>query len=598
MTINERLQLLRREMRAESIDIIIFPTNDPHNSEYLAPHWEARKWITGFTGSAGTAVVTLNEAALWTDSRYFIQASEQLRGSEYQLMKEGLTDTPTPLEWIERKLSTYGGTTVAINGMLMSYAELTDMRQRLQQLGGITLRTNYDPMRMLWRDRPAVPAGEIRIQAPEYAGESVVSKLERIREALRSVRCTAHFTTELMNIAWTTNLRGCDVNYTPVFVAFLYIDLQSAVLFCSADSMTAEARLQMADAGVEVMAYDSIAAFLKTQTKDERILCDASVTCHTLYDIIRQRAHNAPSPIPLMKAVKNDAELQGFREAMTRDGVAMVRWLRWLLPAVEKGGQTEISVSEKLENMRAEHPLFEQLSFGTICAYNAHGALPHYSATPESNSPLHPEGLLLVDSGAQYADGTTDITRTIPLGPVSQEMRLAYTLVLKANITIATTPFPEGTTGTQLDAIARTPIWKNHRNYLHGTGHGVGAHLAVHEGPHRMALQWKPTPLQAGMTLTDEPGLYYENEFGIRTENTMIVTDAGTNAFGHFLALTPLTLCPINTEPIIWDMLSDEEVEWLNHYHAQVEQLLMPHLTDEADRQWLTNACQSVCKKS
>lgn len=584
--ITQRLERLRHEMRAESIDVIIFPGTDPHNSEYPAPHWQARLWLSGFTGSAGTVAVTLTEAALWTDSRYFLQASQQLEGTGITLMKEGLAGTPTVIQWISQKLSAYGGTYVAVDGMVMSYAEVTAMQRELRKLGGITVRTNYDAMRMLWKDRPAIPHGEIRIHPMEYAGESVADKIARIREAIRKRRCQAHITTDLMNIAWTMNLRGCDVAYTPIFVAFLYISDTEVHLFANGDSMTEEAATQMRLAGVSVHPYNGFKAFLERH-KEERILCDSNATCFSLYNIIAANAVDGASPVTAMKAIKNPAETEGFRQAMLRDGAAMVRFLRWLKPAVEAGGQTETSVSQKLAEIRSAHPMFRDLSFSTIAGYNAHGAIVHYSATAESDAELRPEGLILIDSGAQYADGTTDITRTIALGPLTDSMRKAYTLVLKANIALATLQFPDGTTGTQIDAIARSVMWREGMNYLHGTGHGVGAHLAVHEGPHSIRMDWNPTPLHAGMTVTDEPGLYVEGQFGIRTENTMLIIPGDETPFGRFLRMEPLTLCPIDTTPIVWDMMTTEEKEWLRNYHKRVVKALLPLLDDEEDRKWL-----------
>lgn len=572
-TITKRLESLRREMQAESIDIIIFPSTDPHNSEYPAPHWQARQWISGFTGSAGTVVVTHTEAALWTDSRYFIQATQQLEGTGIRLMKEGLPDTPSVMQWIAQKLSAYGGTYVAVDGMVMSYDEVTAMQRELQKLGGITVRTNYDAMKILWKDRPDIPHGTIRIHPIKYAGETVESKIARIMTEVKKHRCHAHITTDLMSIAWVTNLRGCDVAYTPIFLSYLYISDTETCLFVNKESMTQDATEQTRKAGIQILPYNDFAAFL-TKHRSEKILCDSKTTCHTLYNIIADNAVDGESPVILLKAIKNNAEIKGFRQAMSRDGKAMIKFLKWLKPAVERGGQTELSVSRKLEEIRAEDPMFEELSFNTIAGYNAHGAIVHYAATPETDAELKPEGLILIDSGAQYKDGTTDITRTIALGPLTDEMRKAYTLVLKAHIALATLQFPEGTTGTQIDAIARSVMWREGMNYLHGTGHGVGAHLAVHEGPHAIRMNWVPTPLQAGMTVTCEPGLYVEGYFGIRTENTMLVVQGDETPFGKFLRLEPLTLCPIDTEPIISDMLSEAEREWVEDYNTRVQALL------------------------
>lgn len=591
-TIQERLENLRREMKAESIDVIVFPSTDPHNSEYVAEHWQARKWISGFTGSAGTAVVTQTEAALWTDSRYFLQAAEQLEGSGYTLMKEGLAETPGILEWIKQKLSAIDGRCAAVDGMVMNYAEVMKMQQELRKIG-VSVRTNYDAMRMIWRDRPGVPNGTIDIHPMEYAGEDVSSKLNRIRKVMSENKCAAHITTDLMAIAWTLNLRGCDVTCSPVFMSFLYIDNVHPILFADVKSLTPRAATQLAKANVEVRPYDSFLSFLANK-RPERIMCDSQSTCYNVYNRIKDTVVDMPAPAIEMKAIKNEAEIEGFRRSMLRDGVAMVKFLRWLKPAVEKGGESEMSICDKLRELRSADKAFRDLSFGTIAGYNAHGALCHYAVTKESDSTLQPSGFLLVDSGAQYADGTTDITRTIALGPLTDEMRRTYTTVLKAHIALATLRFPEGTNGTNIDAVARSVIWRAGMNYLHGTGHGVGSYLSVHEGPQSIRQEWRPTPLQAGMTVTDEPGVYWTDLFGVRTENTMLIVEDSETAFGKFLRMEPLTLCPIDTTPIIREMMTQEEIDYLNDYHRNVAEKLMPLLTDEADREFLTAATVAI----
>ncbi len=611
-TINDRLALLRREMATESIDVMIFPSTDPHASEYVAPHWHAREWVSGFDGSAGTAVVTRHEAALWTDSRYFLQAAEQLQGSEFQLMKEGLADTPTVLEWVLRKLSVEGGTCVAVDGMVMDYEEVEDMKAELRHIGA-TVRTNYDAMAVVWKDRPALPHGAIRVHPLEYAGEMVESKLARLREAMTQQRCQAHLLTDLMCVAWLTNLRGCDVPRTPVFLAYMYVTMDEAWLFvgdkyCHTDTPELDEAWQahVKEAGVQLLPYDDIKDFLRKRMEshpDERVWGRAS---YTLYNIIKgttdggmtERTVSLPSPVILMKAKKNEAEIEGFRRSMLRDGVAMVKFLRWLKPAVEAGGQTEISVSDKLESLRREAPECFDLSFDTIAGYNAHGAIVHYTATPESDAPLAPEGLILIDSGAQYCDGTTDITRTIALGPVTDEMRRVYTTVLKANIALATVPYPEGTTGSSLDTVAHQVVWRAGYNYLHGTGHGVGACLSVHEGPQRVGQGNHPTPLVPGMTITDEPGVYLADRFGVRIENTMTVVEHSEGEFGRYFQLQPLTLCPIDTTPIDVSLMTEEEIEWLDNYHQRVKDELLPLLAEESDRRWLVESTKPLSKMS
>jgi len=586
MNIPERISALREVMRRESIDAFIFPSTDPHNGEYVPDHWKCREWISGFNGSAGTAVVTLNEAALWTDSRYFIAAAEQLEGTGFELMKDGLEDTPSISKWLGRKLSFNGGNCVGVDGMVMSANDTDNLISELRKEGGITVRTNFDPLAEIWKDRPEIPLNPIEIQPLEYAGESAESKLERIRQAIRTRHSCGILVSTLDDIAWTLNLRGTDVHCNPVFVSYLLLNEDTTTLFVSSKKLTKEVSDYLASINVKVEPYENVRKALK-EYKAYNIIMDKATTCHTLYNDVRVKVEDCESLIPAMKAIKNETEVKGFREAMKRDGVALVKFLRWLKPAVEKGGETELSISQKLTSLRAEQPLFRDISFDTISAYQEHGAIVHYEPTTETDAPVRPEGFLLLDSGAQYQDATTDITRTIPLGTLTDEQRKVYTLVLKGNIQLAMLKFPDGASGTQLDALARMDMWREGMNYLHGTGHGVGSYLNVHEGPHQIRMQWKPSPLRANMIVTDEPGLYLEGRFGVRIENTMIILPYKETEFGRFLQMEPLTLCPIDTEPIIIDMMRPEETEWLNHYHKRVYDELSPLFEDEDDREWL-----------
>ena len=586
MNIPERISALREVMRRESIDAFIFPSTDPHNGEYVPDHWKCREWISGFNGSAGTAVVTLNEAALWTDSRYFIAAAEQLKGTGFTLMKDGLEDTPSISQWLGRKLSFSGGTCVGVDGMVMSANDTGNLISELRKEGGITVRTNFNPLAEIWKDRPEIPLNPIEIQPLEYAGESAESKLERIRQAIRTRHACGVLVSTLDDIAWTLNLRGTDVHCNPVFVSYLLLNEDATTLFVSSRKLTKEVSDYLASINVKVEPYENVRKALK-EYKAYNIIMDKATTCHTLYNDVRVKVEDCESPIPAMKAIKNETEVKGFREAMKRDGVALVKFLRWLKPAVEKGGETELSISRKLTSLRAEQPLFRDISFDTISAYQEHGAIVHYEPTTETDAPVRPEGFLLLDSGAQYQDATTDITRTIPLGTLTDEQRKVYTLVLKGNIQLAMLKFPDGASGTQLDALARMDMWREGMNYLHGTGHGVGSYLNVHEGPHQIRMQWKPCPLRANMIVTDEPGLYLEGRFGVRIENTMIILPYKETEFGRFLQMESLTLCPIDTEPIIIDMMRPEETEWLNNYHKRVYDELSPLLEDEEDREWL-----------
>ena len=580
-------------MRRESIDAFIFPSTDPHNGEYVPEHWEGRKWITGFNGSAGTAVVTADDAALWTDSRYFIAAGQQLEGTGIKLMKERVEGTPTITKWLGMKLATASSPTVGVDGTVNSAAAVKALTAELRAEGGITVRTNFDPLDVIWTDRPPVPQDRIVIHPMEYAGEACRDKLKRIRWSLREKHAYGMLVSALDDIAWTLNLRGTDVHCNPVFVAYLLIDSERATLFTDHAKLSAEVKAYLDGEGVATADYADVSKAL-ARYEEYNILMDGRETCYTLYNIPTCEIVDAESPIPAMKAVKNAAETEGYRRAMLRDGVALVKFMRWLKPAVAAGGQTEMSIDAKLTALRAEQPLYRGPSFDTIAGYGEHGAIVHYEATPETDAPLRPEGLLLLDSGAQYLDGTTDITRTIALGPVTDDERLIYTLVLKGHIQLELCKFPRGASGTQLDALARKDMWRYGLNYLHGTGHGVGSYLNVHEGPHQIRMEYMPAPLVEGMTVTDEPGIYLAGRFGVRTENTLLITPYKETECGRFLQFEPLTLCPIDTAPIMRGMLTDEETEWLNSYHRTVYDRLAPHLDDEADRLWLAEACAAI----
>lgn len=588
-----RIEALRDVMRREGIDAFIFPNTDPHNGEYVPAHWEGRKWISGFNGSAGTAVVTMTDAALWTDSRYFIAAEEQLRGTGFRLMKERVDGTPSITRWLGMKLATVQSPTVGVDGTVNSASSVASLITELRAEGGITVRTNFDPLALIWTDRPPVPQDKVSIHPLEYAGEPCHDKMARIRQQLKSMHAYGMLVSALDDIAWTLNLRGTDVHCNPVFVSYLLIDTKSATLFVDRAKLTPEVEAYLEAEGVAVAGYADVRRGLE-RYGEYNILMDDNETCYTLFNIPQCQKVVAPSPIPAMKAVKNPTEIEGFRRAMLRDGVALVKFMRWLRPAVEAGGQTEMSVDAKLTALRAAQELYRGLSFDTIAAYREHGAIVHYEATPETDAELRPEGLILIDSGAQYLDGTTDITRTVALGPVTDEERLVYTLVLKGHIQLELCKFPRGASGTQLDALARKDMWAYGYNYLHGTGHGVGSYLNVHEGPHQIRMEYKPAPLVEGMTVTDEPGIYLPGRFGVRTENTLLVVPYRETGFGRFLQFEPLTLCPIDTAPVITDMLTGDEKAWLNAYHRTVFDRIAPLLDDEADRQWLANACAAI----
>lgn len=580
-------------MKREHLSAFIFPSTDAHQSEYVADHWRGREWISGFNGSAGTAVVTMKSAALWTDSRYFLAAEEQLEDTEYQLMRLKMEGTPTIAEWLGKELQDVQSPEVGLDGMVNSYNYVKDLSYSLRKLGGITLRTNLDPLEQIWENRPSLPANPVEIQPLEYAGETLASKVVRIRKSLRELHADGMLVSALDDIAWTLNLRGTDVHCNPVFVSYLLIESDKVSLFVDDNKLSPEVKQYLQDNQVSLYNYNKVEKCLESYS-EYNILLDGDETSYYLWKTVKcQEIVAAGSPIPAMKAVKNKAEIEGYRSAMLKDGVAMVKFLKWLKPAVEAGGQTEISIDEKLRSLRAEQKLFRDISFDTIAGYAQHGAIVHYEATPETDIVLKPEGLILIDSGAQYQDGTTDITRTIALGAVSAEMKHIYTLVLKAHIQLELVKFPDGASGTQLDAVGRECMWREGYNFLHGTGHGVGSYLCVHEGPHQIRMEWMPTPLRAGMTLTDEPGLYLAGKFGVRIENTVLISDYMSTEFGKFLQIEPLTLCPIDTTPIDVDMLLPEEIDWLNAYHHSVYEKLSPFL-DEEEKIWLENATKPI----
>ena len=588
MNINQRLEDLREVMRREHLAAFIFPSTDPHQGEYVPDHWKGREFISGFNGSAGTAVVTLTSAALWTDSRYFLAAADQLKDTEFQLMKQKVEGTPTIAEWIGKECG--AGVEVGIDGMVNSTNSVRELIAELRKQGGITLRTNLDPLAQIWQDRPLIPVNPVEEYPLTYAGEAASVKIARIRQALRKLHADGMLMASLDDIAWTLNLRGTDVHCSPLFVSYLLISSTAVTLYINKEKLTPEVVAYLRGEGIGVDAYENVQKGLKDYF-EYNILLDPDEVNYTLFNTVTREVIEAESPVKRMKTIKNDTEIEGFKQAMLKDGIAMVKFLYWLDKQLSEGETlTEISVSDELASLRAEQTLFRGLSFDTIAGYEAHGAIVHYESTPETDVPLRPEGLLLLDSGAQYLDGTTDLTRTIALGPVTEEQRKVYTLVLKGHIQLELCKFPSGTSGTQIDVLARKDMWRAGMNYLHGTGHGVGSYLNVHEGPHQIRMEWKPAPLVAGMTVTDEPGVYLAGKFGVRIENTLLVTYYNETEFGKFLKFEPLTLCPIDKKPIIKEMMLPEEIEWLNQYHRRVFEQLSPRL-DDNEMEWLQEAC-------
>ena len=584
--INKRIEKLRSWMRENGLSAFIFPSSDPHNSEYVAEHWKSREWISGFSGSAGTAVVTLEHAALWTDSRYFIAAEKELKGTDFKLMKLRVEGTPSVAEWLGTMLSSSEAAVVGLDGYVNSLDEVSVLEQELATRGNISVRTDVDPVDELWIDRPVIPNNMVNLHPLEYAGEPISSKISRVRQCLVDKGADGLLVTALDEIAWVLNLRGSDVHCNPVFVSYLLFSPEKVTLYINNSKLSEDVKAYLSTEKIEVEEYDAIVEGLRTY-RGESLLIDDRTTNYLLATAAPyEKVVAGASPIAGMKAIKNKVEQEGFRAAMLRDGIAMVKFLAWLNPAVEAGNQTEISLDERLTALRAEQPKFKGISFDTIVGYEAHGAIVHYEATPESDIPVESHGLVLIDSGAQYLDGTTDITRTIALGDLTEEQCRVYTLVLKGHIQLDLCRFPAGACGSQIDALARAPMWREGYNYMHGTGHGVGSYLNVHEGPHQIRMEWRSAPLQAGMTVTNEPGLYLEGKFGVRIENTLLIVPAETTAYGDFLKFETLTLAPIDKKPIVLEMLSEEEREWLNSYHRRVYDKLSLYL-DKEEKEWL-----------
>lgn len=592
-TINNRIAALRAHIAQEQIQAFIIPSTDPHLSEYVAPHWQSREWISGFTGSAGTVVVTAKDAGLWTDSRYFLQAAQQLEGTCITLYKEMLPETPNIPEFLSAHLQE--GDCVGIDGKMFSAEEVEHLQKELKK-SGICIKSIADPMQLLWTDRPAMPLAPAFVYDTKYAGMSFTEKLPAVRQAMEATGADSLLLSALDEIAWLLNIRGNDVHCNPVVVSYLLIEKDKVNYFVQPQKVTPELAEYFSANGISVHPYEEIGDYLNSFNAHS-ILMNPAKTNYAIYSAIRPGCLiiNGASPVALLKAIRNKQEIAGIHAAMQRDGVALVKFLKWLDEAVPAGKETEISVDKKLHTFRAAQPLYMGESFDTIAGYKEHGAIVHYEATPETDVTLKSEGFLLLDSGAQYLDGTTDITRTIALGPLTEEEKTDYTLILKGHIALAMAVFPEGTRGAQLDVLARMPIWKERMNYLHGTGHGVGHFLNVHEGPQSIRMNENPVALQPGMVTSNEPGVYKAGSHGIRTENLVLTVPAGEGMFGKYLKFETLTLCPICRKGIIKELLTAEEIGWLNDYHRTVYEKLSPDLNND-EREWLKEACKAVIR--
>lgn len=584
------LEALRDLMRSKHIDAVIIPGTDPHQSEYPSEHWKFRDYVSGFTGSNGTAVVTLDDAGLWTDSRYFLQAAEQLEGSGFTLRKENIPGEPTVLEWLGEVLDE--DAVVGVDGRLFSLIEANRIEMFCAQ-NGFMFAPDFRAAEAIWTDRPARPMNPAFVHDEALAGEDVDSKISRVVDALDAADADGLLITALDEIAWLLNLRGSDVDYTPVVIAFAYVSEDERVLFIDSEKVTSEVKDHLKKYGVKIKDYDDIEKFLGKISSTATVMVDPNRVSDALGQAMICNKTYMASPVIALKGVKNECQIAGFRQAMLYDGAAMVRMMMWLEQNVANG-ITEMDVDRRLQQERAAYASNRGDSFHMIAGYKDHGAIVHYEATDESAYTLAPEGLLLIDTGGQYLEGTTDITRTISLGNPTAAEKHDYTLILKGHLALARAVFPKGTMGVQLDVQARGPLWNEGMTYLHGTGHGVGHFLGCHEGPQSIRMEANPTPLELGMVTSNEPGIYKTGEYGIRTENLLLCVPACSNEeWGEFYKFESLTLFPYDTTLMDMDMLSREEVKQINDYHAMVCERLRPLLNaDEA--QWLEQKCKSI----
>lgn len=590
MTTSEKVELLRAAMKTNHIDGFIVYSADPHMSEYLPKEWQERKWISGFTGSAGFVVFTQHKAGLWTDGRYFNQANTELKNSGIDLMKMGVEGTPEYIDWLVDQLPSGGK--VAVNALATSHANWNELQAKLKSKN-IDL-IDFPLLKEIWTDRGAVSKNPVFAHPVERAGKSVSEKLSAIREKMSQLGATAHIIGSLDDVAWTVNLRGSDVTANPVFLGYIYLSQQEAILFVDTEKLTSDAKKQLEYAQVKVQEYDGFFDFL-AQVKNQNILISPHSN-HSIFNVLEANNTFVKAAVPgnLMKAQKNETELAGFRTVMERDGVAMVNFLYWLTHTAGKEPMNEYEIGEKLRGFRAAQKNFVGVSFGSIVGYQDNGAVIHYSAPKEGSKSVTNSGTILVDSGGQYLEGTTDITRTLALGAdASDNFKTNYTLVLKGMISLSMVKFPKGTRGVQLDAFARMPLWKAGRDYNHGTGHGVGSFMNVHEGPQNIRKDLNPQELLSGMVCSNEPGFYLDGQYGIRIENLVAVKEAEKTEFGDFYEFETLTFCPIDKSLIKKEMLTEQEIDWLNDYHQQCERKIVPHLEGEV-KQWCIELCKPL----
>ena len=589
----ERINALRANMQANGIAVAIIPQSDPHQSEYIANHWQVRRWLSGFTGSAGTLVVTLDKALLWTDSRYFIQAADQLNGTDIILMKDGLIETPSISQYIID--NTPAGATIGIDGMVYSASEAESMKATFAA-HNLKIDDTFNPIPLLWSDRPALPECKIIIHEEKYAGESVSSKIEKVLSNVTAQGAYSTFVSALDEIAWVLNIRSRDVKCNPVATSFLYLSPKGSTLFINEAKLTVETKQYLANSNVATAPYESIKDFLTNLPDSEKVLIDIPHTAIAILPMVGSRIVKGQSPIILLKSIKNETQIEGTRKAMIRDGVALVKLFMDIENRLNNGNTiTEVEVGNLAAHYRAEGELYFDESFDPIAGFGAHGAIVHYSATEDSDVALSPDNMFLLDSGGQYFDGTTDITRTVSLGNTTAQQKRDFTLVMKGHIAVGSMISPAGTRGAQLDALARQFLWKDGLSYLHGTGHGVGHFLNVHEGPQNIRLNENPATLVPGMITSNEPGVYREGEYGIRCENLVLTVPAFSTEFGEFYKFETLTLFPFDLNLFDTSIMSDEEIAWINDYHTMVRERLTPHLNTE-QAAWLADKTRELTR--
>lgn len=592
MQIGEKLQALRKLMKERGMDAYVIPSFDAHQSEYVPEHWKSRAWISGFTGSAGTVVVTLDEAGLWTDGRYFIQAEKELKGTEIKLFKMRQPGVPTYSEWVASVLKE--GNCVGFDGKVFSCNQAKELEKKLKDKN-ISIDDRYDLIDIIWKDRPELPLEKIYIHEVKYAGKSTKEKLHTVREEMKKKGAEYYLLSSLDDIAWLFNIRGNDVNNNPVTISYALVSMKDAIFFIDSRKTTDEVRHFLKENSVEVKEYEEIENSLKNIEKSSSVFYDPNKISRWLYGCMPENTKKVQGKdiCMLLKTIKNEVEIENLRKCHIKDNVAMVKFLYWLDKNVDSEQITEISAADKLEDFRRQRENFIDTSFDTIAAYKDHAAMMHYKATEESQYTLKPEGMLLVDSGGQYLDGTTDITRTIILGKITDEEKRDFTYVLKGHIALCRAKFLHGVTGTNLDVLARLPLWEQGIDYKCGTGHGVGFLLSVHEAPQRFSIEHNDTRLEKGMVITNEPGVYKEGKHGIRTENTLLVVEDQLTDSGQFMKFEVLAYCPIDLDGVEVSLLTEVEREWLNNYHKNVYEKLSPYLNGE-EKEWLKRETREI----